>query len=256
MKISSPQVSAHLHQTFSRRRIFQLIGILCLLSANSVFASEILFQDNFAGTQINTNLWTVTLNNLNAGNSSVVQSNGMVILTDRGTITAVQGFTSPISISGSFQFLQHDQEVLTLVTRSTGGPTPNIYGEQLGLALGFYKHGVVQFMSITETDHHTIAGTNYGAFEFNQWYNFVFEDNGTNASVTLESFPTFSTEVDPALGSGDKLSIYDNGQFNPDGTKSTAIGPITVSTVPEPSTYALLLLSGAGSFWLLKRRKA
>lgn len=256
MRTSSPQVSAHLHQTFSRRRIFQLIGILCLLSSNSVFASEILFQDNFAGTQINANLWTVTLNNLNFGNSSVVQNNGTVTFTDRGTISSVQGFTAPISVSGSFSFIQNDFEVLQVLTRSSGGPADNIYGGQSGLGFTVYKHGAFQIEIVSDTDNYTLAATNYGPFEFNQWYDFVFEDYGTNVFASLEGFDSFSTEVDPLFAPGDKLSIMNNGQYISDGTKITTIGPVTVSAVPEPSTYALLLLS-AGSFWFfLKRRKA
>lgn len=232
-----------------------MVAAVAALLVNSAVGSNVLLQDNFVGTQINTNLWTVTLNNLNSGNSSVVQNNGTVTFTDRGTISSVQGFSAPISISGSFSFIQSEFEVFRVVTRSPGGPTANIYGEQYGLAFSVYKHGAFQIEAISDTDHYTVAATNYGPFEFNQWYDFVFEDGGTNVSASLEGFTTFSTEVDPLFAPGDKLSILNNGQYIPDGTKITAIGPITVSAVPEPSTYALLLMTGAGALWFARRRR-
>jgi len=232
-----------------------LVAAVAVLLVNSAVGSSVLLQDNFVGTQINTNLWTVTLNNLNSGNSSVVQNNGTVTFTDRGTISSVQGFSVPISISGSFSFIQSDFEVLRVVTRSPGGPTANIYGEQYGLAFSVYKHGAFWIEAISETNHYVVSTTNYAPFEFDQWYDFVFEDNGTNLSANLEGLATFSTDVDPLFAPGDKLSILNNGQYIPDGTKITAIGPITVSAVPEPSTYALFLMPCAGALWWARRRR-
>jgi hypothetical protein len=41
-----------------------------------------------------------------------------------------------------------------------------------------------------------------------------------------------------------------------DDTVPSEVFQFSAETVPEPSTYALLLLSGAGALWALKRRKS
>jgi hypothetical protein len=69
---------------------------------------------------------------------------------------------------------------------------------------------------------------------------------------------TFDIVVQPF---SDGLSSWNNFDFdefdfaNADAAPLT-IGQIEVTAVPEPSTYALLLLSGAASLWALKRRKS
>jgi hypothetical protein len=40
------------------------------------------------------------------------------------------------------------------------------------------------------------------------------------------------------------------------GVNRSTVGFDNVGVVPEPSTYALLLLSGAASLWALRRRKS
>ena len=52
----------------------------------------------------------------------------------------------------------------------------------------------------------------------------------------------------------DTLSILFTDVSNE--TFSIDVGLDDVQLVPEPSTYALLLLSGAASLWALKRRKS
>ena len=44
--------------------------------------------------------------------------------------------------------------------------------------------------------------------------------------------------------------------FGMAGVETTPNLAITAGAIPEPSTYALLLLSGAASLWVLKRRKS
>ena len=63
--------------------------------------------------------------------------------------------------------------------------------------------------------------------------------------------PTGSTNVH--IHSGDVF-----GWFVYDDFTSATMGSLSVSAevVPEPSTYALLLLSGAASLWALKHRKS
>jgi hypothetical protein len=70
------------------------------------------------------------------------------------------------------------------------------------------------------------------------------------ASSTDES-PTFATPL--LLSVGDTVDIM----VGPKGFEWSDTTPVSATfTVPEPSTYALLLLSGAASLWALRRRKS
>lgn len=69
-------------------------------------------------------------------------------------------------------------------------------------------------------------------------------------SGTLQGTPTM-TNFDVPL-SGDYTTFLADASFGSDGIKISEYGTV----VPEPSTYALLLLGGAASLWALKRRKS
>ncbi len=108
----------------------------------------------------------------------------------------------------------------------------------------------------------------------------TFAQNGLlYASIMMEGISTISTngEITPfATGGFTSLAFDSEGnlyaagsagglpsevtKFAPDGTPSNyttlSFIPDSVAFVPEPSTYALLLLSGAASLWALKRRKS
>ena len=69
---------------------------------------------------------------------------------------------------------------------------------------------------------------------------------------------TFDIVVQPFSDGLSSWNNYDFDEFtfaNAD-TAPLTIGQIEVTAVPEPSTYALLLLSGAASLWALRRRKS
>jgi hypothetical protein len=65
---------------------------------------------------------------------------------------------------------------------------------------------------------------------------------GVDSYVIDQSFDEFNPGV----------YFYTNNETTIPGLQVT----LTIDAVPEPSTYALLLLSGAASLWALKRRKS
>ena len=71
------------------------------------------------------------------------------------------------------------------------------------------------------------------------------------SSPTTSSDPIYSNAL--SLQTGDIIDIM-VGPQGFDWTDNTPVNAVLV--VPEPSTYALLLLSGVPSLWALKRRKS
>jgi hypothetical protein len=121
------------------------------------------------------------------------------------------------------------------------------------------------FLGLSATIGTGIYGTN--PLSLNTTYNAVIQWNfldGTNDTLNLFVDPT-----DPILTNN---AVYAATAFRTDvssvaaanlrigGSSSTPgvlVNSIEIGTVvPEPSTYALLLLSGAASLWALRRRKS
>jgi hypothetical protein len=113
----------------------------------------------------------------------------------------------------------------------------------------------------------------------NEWYNIVFSiDPGGNqtfyvngAKVFEANSPTIancSTDIpfrigaSSSYGSPNDYRVPFDGYMSDVGVWNSVLSSTQVSqlyslqSVPEPSTYALLLLSGAASLWALKRRKS
>ena len=76
------------------------------------------------------------------------------------------------------------------------------------------------------------------------------DSSGTGSFVPGFS-KIFSMEDDLAFLDSSNSSIFFGSQVS-----TTTFQSLTLTVVPEPSTYALLLLSGAASLWALRRRKS
>jgi hypothetical protein len=85
------------------------------------------------------------------------------------------------------------------------------------------------------------------------WHIVSAELNGDTATFSYDGQP-FATYTSNNLAPLYELAwnISNAGT----GTHSMYIDNVQVELVPEPSTYALLLFSGAASLWALKRRKS
>jgi len=108
------------------------------------------------------------------------------------------------------------------------------------------------------------------------WRDPNFQIGGPNLSGSVSRLRTIGWQDFEVNWSGGSVSIQHNGSLILNGTLTTntspkniaifmhnyyggsqqmAVSGLQVIGVPEPSTYALLLLSGAASLWALKRRK-
>lgn len=89
----------------------------------------------------------------------------------------------------------------------------------------------------------------------------------TLAGGTFDLVANTPLITNAAIGGGNSWSNYNtfsidwdliSGDTNNPGYNNINVNTVEVvtTTVPEPSTYALLLLSGAASLWAFKRRKS
>ena len=224
-----------------------LVAGLLGFSKNSG-AQTVLFQDDFAGTSLDTSLWTEN-DTYVWGPSSVSVNNGLATFNYRPIIATNQSFSGGIDVDGSFSLGTIAQpENFQVVTRADGA----VYGrwdEPAGLKFIFNTSGVsVGFAD--DSGNATSFGLSTGlTLNDNQMYSFSVIDEGSQAFVDIDGTEVLSCAVDPTLG-GDQGSV----EFaNRERSAGTELGPVTISSVPEPSTWALLAVA-LGSLMTFRRR--
>lgn len=220
------------------------VGIVCMISSH---VSAQFFSDNFDGDSINSGFWSSALPF--AGSQLSVQ-NGYLTTTSRGTLQTVSEFSSPYTISGSVIF-NDPYEHFSITMRSDlqemlGNPYYGLTGVKAGFSV---DGGQASIQVFTSTNVTILAVTNY-AFTVGSTYNFSITDWGYTVDLALEGESLLSADTDYA--SGAKIA-FQSREFS---NTSSSIDSVQIQSVPEPSTYALLLFSGAASLWALKRRKS
>jgi hypothetical protein len=105
-----------------------------------------------------------------------------------------------------------------------------------------------------------VVSTTQSSVSWNSWS--VSAPVLAGLQYTFNFVPNEATMPNPygiAIGTGDRYLEGTHGQDYPDYSNTDNFDLVFrtyVTPVPEPSTYALLLLSGAASLWALKRRKS
>jgi PEP-CTERM motif len=236
--------------------------ILSLLIAVGLIGSasaSVIFQDNFNGYTINTNDWTENL----YGNSSIAQSNGTITLNsapsdpynyNRAVLTTVQGFNQPIAISGTFS-LQGTSAYFLIATRSSGLADIN-YNAPYGLEVQvldtnpWWYLRSAQILNNSPSGDTQIAAIQGISFNPQATNSYQFIDYGDSVSFYLNGNLLINTPVDPSFSEGNQVSLSDSG-----AGETSVLGPVSITAVPEPSTYALFGLGAIGILMVLRRKK-
>jgi hypothetical protein len=133
------------------------------------------------------------------------------------------------------------------------------YVDPTAVNIKFYKtdEDTTDLMSENTWNHIALS---YDGSKFRAFINGV-ELNSSAPAFTLESASSYVSDRQTGVGvvSDGATGGYDpgqNGYLADVRIYNQALTTEQIATVPEPSTYALLLLSGAASLWALKRRKS
>ena len=215
-----------------------------------VSAQTTLFSDDFIAPTLDTNKWTVT--SFNGG--FVTQGAGSLTLNrpnfGQGSfVTTTTSFNEPIKITGSFS---PTDSILGVVIRADGTYNPAYYNDPYGIAFAWFFGTEFNIL---------LGGTPTGLFgtplsyDVSASHTFEIFDFGDRLQLIFDGSTIADIAVDPTLGVGSQIVLDGADNMSVSGPYSFAFGPIAVEAVPEPSTYALLLLSGAASLFALRRRK-
>lgn len=217
---------------------------LLLIAFNSSYG-VILLEDDFNDGSIDPAKWSTTLAN---GSSAVSESGGFLTTQARGILGSVNTFAGSYSIAGSFA-MQDGLEHFNVTFRTDLSDT-GVSGERNGVFVSFSNDGdQISIQKFDDGTNEFLAVKNY-TLTTGQFYSFEIIDDGTNVSLSVDGVEELTGS--DTFTSGGKIGFYSR-EFS---GSSTQIDSITVSTVPEPSMYALVFgLFAAGSIGLNRTKR-
>lgn len=243
-------------------KTLHLPGLLVLLASYPATAQ--IFTDNFSGSSINPNLWSVSLP---YADSSVTEGGGAVSLENNGRLTTAMPTPTSYEVTGSFLESANPNDDFKVVLRSDGvpyGTTPSIPTEAKGIA--------IQFQIETDTGNtsdnlriFTIGNplgdttTPYASANLllNTWNTFLITDDGYNVDLYFNGATTSTLTFQSSFSAGDLITMYN--REGDDGGSAISNDGITelnsFAVIPEPATPLLFGLSFLGMYLRNRIRK-
>jgi hypothetical protein len=211
--------------------VFGLLG-------NQIHATVVL-SDDFSGSSINTNLWSVTLP---WSDSSVTEGGGVGSIENNGRLTTISPSPADYSVYGSFYLANNPYSNFKVVLRTDGVPDA---AEANGVAFQFQ---IEDDAGNTSENLRIIAGnfstTAVANLTLNTWNTFLITDDGDNLALYFDGSTNPSLSYSTSYSAGDLITFYNReGAAGGSGISAngiTELNNITIQSVPEPSTYALL----------------
>ena len=216
---------------------------------SSVSGFSINVFDNFNDGLLNSDYWQVS--HPNNPFSDVVESLGYVSVINRGALATNFDLDLPYIVSGKFK-MKDDIEIFSVGLRSDL-QQGSIFGEISGISVYFNNDsniiGINEYTNSILTDNYSLTMKDY-IFTTNETYSFEIVDTRESIDVYLNNSLELSIENNTHYGT--KIGFHSREYYN--GNHITEIDEISIETVPEPSSYALLLGVLALGLVALRRR--
>ena len=202
--------------------------------------------DNFNVSSINTSLWTIY--NTPTGNSSVTEAGGNATFINGAGLMTVANFADA-SVSGSFQFTGDNDDRFSIISRFDGTSfDPHWQDPSSGIQIQFAPSSNPSPNNPSLQINDLALGTSLASanpeIDMDTYYNFLITDSGSVINVFLggSSNPVLSAETTASYGS--TIGIFNREQLDVGGPQhETTLDYISISEVPEPSTFCLYGLS-------------
>jgi len=231
--------------------LFLLVAVGLIGSASAA----VVFQDDFSGTSVDATKWDVT----NLGGGYITQGGGVLTFnhpgySDGSILKSLHDFNTPFEISGSFQGPANS--IHSIITRASGDYHNVFYNDAFGLVFNFYfGNSLSIYMMSPDNIIQNIEGGDVSiTYNPMTWNYYRITDYGNSATVELNGAIIANVAVDPSFGYGNKILLTDGDNWG-GGPSYSSIGPVTISSVPEPSTYALFGIGAIGLLLVLRRKK-
>ena len=227
--------------------------LICSLPFNA--SSQVLFNDNFNGAVLDTSKWSVT----SFYGGWVTTGDGTLNLNHPGTygqgvfVMTTTEFTEPYTVTSSFRSYP-DYAINGIVLRASGSYDPLTYNDPYGITINFYFGEAIGVINANPTNG-SVLHTLSHSYDVNSWNTFSITDYGDALDVILNGVLIGDKlPIENNLGVGKKIILADGDNLSP-SMPSSKFGPITVTSVPEPSSLSLLALGGVLVALANKRKK-
>ena len=186
-----------------------LFLLTCLALSKSVRANDLL--DNFDDAQATSTVWEVRKP---FPDSSVVVTNGMLTLRNRGQLLTIDPLKYPVEISGRFRFSGNIRDVFRIVLRTTGESTsaPRAFDNGIALSVTMQNDLGTDFnifaieRNLLNTEA-VLVKTNYN-FSLNQFYDFKITDDGTNIKFYFDNLLNPLLTLSDTSAPGQRVGFY------------------------------------------------
>ena len=233
-----------------------LLSLLVAVGLIGSASAQVLFEDDFSGNSVDQSKWDVT----NLGGGYVTQGGSILTFNhpnfrDGAFISTKTEFTTPFKIDGSF--LPDPDYPLSVVTWRASSSYGGYYNDPYGITLGFFFGSSVSLYYYGSPDDYQSLTDVSVSFNTDGWNTYSIYDYGDSISVTLNNSTIIDkVTVSPFMRIGNKVVFTDSDNGNYSGLiDKSSIGSVTVSAVPEPSTYALFAIGAIGMLLVMRRKK-
>lgn len=218
--------------------------VFAAVSLASTGFSQVLLTDDFNGATINSSKWTVSLP---YADSSVAETSGYLQVRNRGRIASVLPFAGSYSVSGNLMLSNNQFSNSKVVLRTDGSSLGA--AEMPGVAVQFQvrEDGAVQnqisIYTIGASGGQSAATNLTTPLALGTWYAFSIVDDGASVRLFFDGSSTPTLSLTTAYSAGGLMGFY-NREGSAAGSSISNNGngrldSITVSAIPEPSTYAV-----------------
>jgi hypothetical protein len=227
--------------------------------ASTALANATLISDGFDDTVVDPAVWQISSP---FGDSSVSESGGAAIFSNRGRLLSLSNLPTIIEVTGQFTITGNVRDQFGVVIRTDGSAT-NSFGA-FDKGIGFYFHiqndlgNTSSNVNVVRGDFPnaavTLASTTF-ALALNTPYTFRITDDGTNVALYLNDLNTPLLAATDSTVFGTRLGMLNREGAG--GGSAISAGSTTrvnyIQVVPEPSAVALI--GFAGSLLLTWRKR-
>lgn len=222
--------------------------------------AAVLLQDDFNDNSLDSSKWTVVTAGISQDPKSVLEQNQQIELEGRAHLNTVSTFDPDLlgglSITGRMEFVS-DDDFSQFLTRSDGTPSGGFGETANGLEFALFGNGGVTSPQIRGRGGVTVGSVVQGAtvdVVAGDIFDFTIVDEGAaglSFTITRVNGAPF-TSTTTAVLTGDSVVPSLVTFHNREAGRRLNLDDVVISSIPEPSSLAMLGLAGFG---LIRRRR-